>query len=137
MGIAIWCCASKYLTTPLPDVIRMTAADIPNGSPTPARRSRGRPYSNVNTGRMVSLLAAGMVIGAVIGSSIAFLVAPRSGYETRRSISRRARRLREGSGPWKKLGRELQRAARAKRKFLEAEARRNELQAKRAQQAIV
>ena len=73
-----------------------------------------------------------MIIGAVLGAGIALLVAPQAGWETRRSISRRARVLREGDGSWTKLGRELKRAARAKRKSLEAEAKRNEIEAKRA-----
>jgi hypothetical protein len=37
-----------------------------------------------------------------------------------------------GDGAWTKLGRELKRAARAKRKSIEAEAKRNEIEAKRA-----
>jgi len=36
---------------------------------------------------------AGLLIGALVGAGIALLVAPSSGEETRRMISRRARRL--------------------------------------------
>ncbi|HEU5050403.1 MAG TPA: YtxH domain-containing protein, partial [Gemmatimonadales bacterium] len=36
-------------------------------------------------------LVAGVILGAIIGAGIALLVAPRSGEETRRQISRRAR----------------------------------------------
>ena len=36
---------------------------------------------------------AGLLIGALVGAGIALLVAPSSGEETRRLISRRARRL--------------------------------------------
>ncbi len=38
---------------------------------------------------------AGLLIGALVGAGIALLVAPSSGEETRRMISRRARRLAE------------------------------------------
>jgi gas vesicle protein len=41
----------------------------------------------------VRTFAAGLLIGALIGAGIALLVAPSSGEETRRMISRRARRL--------------------------------------------
>jgi gas vesicle protein len=36
---------------------------------------------------------AGLLIGALVGAGIALLVAPSSGEETRRMLSRRARRL--------------------------------------------
>jgi hypothetical protein len=83
------------------------------------------------------MLGLGMIVGAVLGAGIALLVAPQSGSETRHSLSRRARRLRGGSGPWTRLGRELRRAAAAKRKSLEAEAKRNEIQARRAEKGTV
>ena len=73
-----------------------------------------------------------MIIGAVLGAGVALLVAPQAGWETRRSIGRRARVMTSGDGAWTKLGRELKRAARAKRKSIEAEAKRNEIEAKRA-----
>ena len=41
----------------------------------------------------VRTFAAGLLIGALVGAGIALLVAPSSGEETRRMISRRARRL--------------------------------------------
>jgi gas vesicle protein len=41
----------------------------------------------------IRTFAAGLLIGALIGAGIALLVAPSSGEETRRMISRRARRL--------------------------------------------
>jgi len=79
------------------------------------------------------MLGMGMVIGTVIGAGIALLMAPSSGAEMRRGLSRRAGRLRSGGGgAWSKLGRELQRAASAKRKSLELEAKRNEIEARRA-----
>jgi gas vesicle protein len=41
----------------------------------------------------VRTFVAGLLIGALVGAGIALLVAPSSGEETRRLISRRARRL--------------------------------------------
>ena len=110
----------------------MMAADTPEGGPKPARRPRGRPYRNVTSGRSVSLLGVGMVIGTVLGAGIALLVAPQTGSDTRRSLSRRASSLRRGGGPWSRLGRELRRAAAAKRKTLELEAKRKEIETRRA-----
>ncbi len=109
----------------------MTAADTPKGGQAPARRPRGRPYRNVSNGRQVSMLGLGMVIGAVVGAGIALLMAPQTGTETRRRISSRAGSLSMGAGVWTKLGRELRKAAKAKRKSLEANAKRNEMEAKR------
>jgi gas vesicle protein len=113
----------------------MTAADDPEGLPESSPRPRGRPYRNVTNVRSVSILGVGMVIGAVIGTGVALLVAPQSGAETRRLISRRAVRLRRRGGVWSKLGRELGRAAAAKRKSIEMEAKRREIVARRAARA--
>lgn len=41
----------------------------------------------------VRTFAAGLLIGALVGAGVALLVAPLSGRDTRRMISRRARRL--------------------------------------------
>lgn len=60
-----------------------------------------------------------MVIGAVVGAGVTLLVAPHSGRQTRELLSYRAGRLRRDSGVWLKLGKELRRAAAAKRKQLE------------------
>jgi gas vesicle protein len=62
-----------------------------------------------------------MVIGAVVGAGVTLLVAPRSGRQTRELLGYRAGRLRRDSGVWLKLGKELRRAAAAKRKQLERE----------------
>lgn len=73
------------------------------------------------------MLGIGMVIGAVIGAGVAMLVAPESGAETRRRLSRRAGNFRKGKTAWTRLGRELKRAAQMKRKAMEIEAKRKEL----------
>lgn len=85
----------------------------------PARKPRGKSYKTVPNVRSVSLLGVGMVIGAVVGAGVTLLVAPRSGRQTRELLGYRAGRLRRDSGVWLKLGKELRRAAAAKRKQLE------------------
>ena len=110
----------------------MSAADNSEVRSEPARRPRGKPYKRVADPRSVSTLGVGMVIGAVLGAGIALLMAPQAGWETRRTLTSRARRIRGGASSWTKLGRELRRAAHAKRKTLELEAKRNEIETKRA-----
>ena len=85
----------------------------------PARKPRGKSHKTVPNIRSVSLLGVGMVIGAVVGAGVTLLVAPRSGRQTRELLGYRAGRLRRDSGVWLKLGKELRRAAAAKRKQLE------------------
>lgn len=101
--------------------------------PDPAEKPRGRPYKTVVEPRSVSMLGMGMVVGAVIGAGVALLVAPQSGMETRRGLSRQAMRLGGRGNAWSKLGRELRRAAAAKRKSIEMEARHREIAARRAE----
>jgi hypothetical protein len=110
----------------------MTVPDDREGVREPARRPRGRPYKNVPDVRSGGMLGVGMIIGAVLGAGIALLVAPQAGWETRRSIVRRAGSMGRGSGAWTKLGRELRKAARAKRRSLEVKAKRHELETRRA-----
>jgi gas vesicle protein len=110
----------------------MTAADSTEGQSGPARRPRGRPYQNVADARSAGMLGVGLLIGAVLGAGVALLMAPQAGWETRRTLARRTRAMRGGAGAWTKLGRELRRAARAKRKSLELEAKRNEIETRRA-----
>ena len=105
----------------------MTAADTPERGRKPPNRPRGRSYRQVTDSRSVSMLGIGMIIGAVIGAGVAFLVAPESGAETRRRLSRRAGNLRKGKGAWMRLGRELRRATQMKRKAMEIEAKRKEI----------
>ena len=114
----------------------MTAPDDREAVREPARRPRGRAYKNVPDAKSAGMLGVGMIIGAVLGAGIALLVAPQAGWETRRSIARRAGSMGRGAGAWTKLGRELRKAARAKRKSLELEAKRHELETKRAAHGV-
>ena len=87
----------------------------------PARKPRGKPYKSIPNVRSISLLGVGMVIGAVVGAGVTLLIAPRTGSEMRSLLGDRAGRARRGTGVWYKLGKELKRAAAAKRKQLERE----------------
>lgn len=78
------------------------------------------------------MLGIGMVIGVVLGAGVALLVAPGSGADTRKMLSRNASRFSKGASAWNKLGKELRRAAHAKRRSLELEAKRNEIETRRA-----
>lgn len=78
------------------------------------------------------MLGVGLIIGTVIGAGVALLFAPQAGWETRRSIGRRAGAMGRGAGAWTKLGRELRKAAKAKRKSLELQAKKDEIQVHKA-----
>jgi gas vesicle protein len=110
----------------------MSAPESKEGRTGPARKPRGRPYKNVPDARNAGMLGVGMIIGAVIGAGAALLFAPQAGWETRRVISRRARSMGSGAGAWTKLGRELRKAAQAKRKTLELQAKRSEVELHKA-----
>lgn len=110
----------------------MSAAGNSEGARGPARKPRGKPYKNVPDTHSTGMLGVGMIIGAVLGAGVALLVAPQAGWETRRSLRRRANVITSGDGAWTKLGRELKKAARAKRKALESQAKREEIETKRA-----
>jgi gas vesicle protein len=61
--------------------------------------------------------AAGIAVGVVIGAGAALLLAPQSGADVRRSLARRARRLRfRGEDAWDGLRRELRKAARRRQR---------------------
>ena len=112
----------------------MSTGDKPEARREPARRPRGKPYNTVADPRSAGMLGVGMIIGAVLGAGVALLMAPQAGWETRRSLTSRARSIRGGTSAWTRLGRELKRAARAKRRAMEREAKRHEIAARRAAQ---
>lgn len=60
---------------------------------------------------------AGMLLGAVIGASMAFLTAPQSGRKTRKRLIRAVSSARDVAGDhWEDLSDEVQQAVRAGRK---------------------
>jgi gas vesicle protein len=93
-----------------------TPPDPEEGDFEPKTRAAGSPYRNVADKRTISMLGLGMVIGVVIGAGIALVAAPRSGEDTRNRIREKVRHLRgRDDSTWEKLGRELRRAAKARR----------------------
>ena len=59
----------------------------------------------------IGLFTAGIAVGAILGATVALLMAPASGDETRDRIGRRVRRLRGSDDVWDDLAEELERAA--------------------------
>ena len=66
--------------------------------------------------------AAGLILGALVGAGLALLLAPQSGADTRRGLSRRARRLAEDARDRYDEARLRVRRARAQRQHLKDEA---------------
>jgi gas vesicle protein len=57
------------------------------------------------------LFTAGIALGAILGASVALLLAPASGEEVRHRIGRRVKHLRGDDDVWEELADELERAA--------------------------
>jgi gas vesicle protein len=100
------------------------------------RKPRGKAYRSVPDVRSLSMLGIGMIVGTVIGAGITLLVAPTSGREMRRLLGDRAGRVRSGGGVWYKLGKELRKAAAAKRKQLERQEARERVQQRPSAQPV-
>ena len=71
-----------------------------NGSLLPEPADRGPLASSVRRGALDAdrpnralILAAGIAVGALLGAAAALLLAPQSGEETRRVLTRQSRRL--------------------------------------------
>jgi hypothetical protein len=97
------------------------APDITPTSPGVARSAPGvsRPStSSASSDRgSATVFAAGVALGVVVGAGVALLFAPNSGYETRRSLVRRGRRVsRRGRDAWDDLRDEFRHAVRDKRR---------------------
>lgn len=80
-------------------------------------RPRGSPYRRTIDWEHVSLLGAGLVVGAIVGVGAALLFAPQSGVETRTAIRRQVRVAQSRAGDaWGDLADELAAAARRGRR---------------------
>ena len=96
-----------------PDQTR-TASSIPKAPPQgsiPQPRQDGLPYESVPDWNAIGLFTAGIAVGAILGATVALLMAPASGDETREGIARRVRKLRGEDDVWDELAEELERAA--------------------------
>jgi hypothetical protein len=90
------------------------ASSIPKAPPPgsiPQPKSDGLPSETVPDWNNIGLFTAGIAVGAILGATVALLLAPASGDETRHSISRRVRNLRGNDDAWDDLAEELERAA--------------------------
>ena len=96
------------------------APDITPSASGIARPKTGmaRPATNRSADhRSAAVFAAGIALGVVVGAGVALLFAPNSGYETRRSIVRRGRRVsRRSRDAWDEMRDELRNALRDKRR---------------------
>lgn len=91
-----------------------TTASIPKAPPpgsVPQPRSDGLPVETVPDWNNIGLFTAGIAVGAILGATVALLLAPASGDQTRHSIARRVRNLRGDDDVWDELARELELAA--------------------------
>jgi gas vesicle protein len=61
----------------------------------PARDGKEDTMDKESESSAVRTFAAGLLIGALLGAGMTLLLAPQSGEETRRLLTRRARRLAE------------------------------------------
>jgi hypothetical protein len=91
-----------------------TAASIPKAPPPgsiPQPSSDGIPHQTVPDWNNIGLFTAGVAVGAILGATVALLLAPASGDETRHSIARRVRNIGGDDDVWDELAEELERAA--------------------------
>ena len=91
-----------------------TASSMPKAPPPgsiPQPRPDCLPGETVPDWNNIGLFTAGIAVGAILGATVALLMAPASGDETRQSIGRRVRKLRGDDDIWDELAEELERAA--------------------------
>jgi len=90
------------------------ASSIPK-TPSPGSilqpKSDALPHETVPDWNNIGLFTAGIAVGAILGATVALLLAPASGDETRHGIARRVRNLRGDDDVWEELAEELDRAA--------------------------
>src|SRR3981081_2302642 len=89
-----------------------TAGTIPKAPPPgsiPQPRADGLPTDTVPDWNNIGLFTAGIAVGAILGATVALLLAPASGGQTRHRIARRFRG--EDDDVWEELAEELEPAA--------------------------
>ena len=101
------------------------ASSIPKAPPPgsiPQPSLDGLPHETVPDWNNIGLFTAGIAVGAILGATVALLLAPASGDETRHSIARRVRNLGGEDDVWDEFAEELERAAAEIEEEVEAEA---------------
>jgi len=91
-----------------------SASSVPKAPPPgsiPQPRLDGLPLETVPDWNNIGLFTAGIAVGAILGATVALLLAPGSGQEMRDSISRRVRNLGGEDDVWDELAEELELAA--------------------------
>jgi hypothetical protein len=89
-----------------------TASSIPKAPPPgsiPQPKPDGLPHETVPDWNNIGLFTAGIAVGAILGATVALLLAPASGDLTRGRIARRFRG--ENDDVWEELAEELELAA--------------------------
>ena len=91
-----------------------TASSIPKApapGSIPQPKPDGLPHETVPDWNNIGLFTAGIAIGAILGATVALLLAPASGGETRHSIARRVKNFRGDDDIWDDLAEEFELAA--------------------------
>jgi hypothetical protein len=107
-------------TSPPEPVTTIPKAPRPGSIPQP--RPEEAPVDMVPDWNAIGLFATGIALGAILGATVALLLAPASGEETRHRIVNRVRN-RDDDDVWDQLAEELDRvAAESKAEAKETEA---------------
>ena len=96
---------------PSPSGAETSIPRAPRPGSIPQPKPDGLPSEMVADWNAIGLFTAGIAVGAILGATVALLMAPGSGDETRDRIGRRVRRLRGNDDVWDDLAEELERAA--------------------------
>jgi len=92
-----------------------TASSIPKAPPPgsiPQPKPDGLPRETVPDWNNIGLFTAGIAVGAILGATVALLLAPASGGQTRHNIARGVRKFGgDDDDVWEELAEELELAA--------------------------
>ncbi len=98
-------------STPSPsEQLLSSIPKAPRPGSIPQPRPEEAPVDMVPDWNAIGLFATGIALGAILGASVALLLAPASGEETRHRIANKVRR-RDDDDIWEQLAEELDRAA--------------------------
>jgi YtxH-like protein len=98
-------------TSPTPSRTASSIPKAPAPGSIPQPKPDGLPHETVPDWNNIGLFTAGIAVGAILGATVALLLAPASGDETRHSIARRVKNFRGDDDIWDDLAEELELAA--------------------------